>query len=189
MSVASSRPTRPKPSSTTSVSGRDGARPPPIFDNWKALWTLRAAIAASAPATTNEMFRSDDPWAMATTLMPLVSSAVKTRAAMPGVPAMPSPTTAMTATSRVAETPSMVPLAISSRKARRRLATARSASVSGSVNPIELSDEPWKMVETDSRSASTAANVRAAMPCTPTMPLPATVTTACFGSTATAFTG
>ncbi len=83
----------------------------------------------------------------------------------------------------------MRPPAISSRKARRRLATARSASASGSVKPIELSDEPWKIVETDRRSASTAANVRAAMPCTPTMPLPATVTTACFGSTATAFTG
>ena len=54
---------------------------------------------------------------------------------------------------------------------------------------MELSDEPWKMVETDRRSASTAAKVRAAMPCTPTMPLPATVTTACLGSSASAFTG
>ena len=42
------------------------------------------------------MFRSDDACAMATTLMPPVSSAVKTRAEMPRVPAMPSPTTATT---------------------------------------------------------------------------------------------
>ena len=48
------------------------------------------------PTTTNEMLRSDDPCAMATTLMPPASSAVNTRAEMPGVPAMPSPTTATT---------------------------------------------------------------------------------------------
>ena len=43
------------------------------------------------------MFRSDDPWAIATTLMCADASAENTRAAMPGVPAMPSPTTASTA--------------------------------------------------------------------------------------------
>ena len=43
------------------------------------------------------MFRSDEPWAMATTLMCAEASAENTRAAMPGVPAMPSPTTAITA--------------------------------------------------------------------------------------------
>ena len=67
--------------------------------------------------------------------------------------------------------------------------TARSASASGSVKPIELSDDAWKIVETDSRSASTAANVRAAMPCTPTMPLPATVTIAWPRTIASALTG
>ena len=46
------------------------------------------------------------------------------------------------------------------------------------MNPIELSDDAWKIVETERRSASIAANVRAAMPCTPIMPLPATVTIA-----------
>ena len=69
------------------------------------------------------------------------------------------------------------------------LRTARSASVSGSVNPIELSDDAWKIVETDSRSASTAANVRAAMPWTPAMPLPATVTIAWPRTIASALTG
>ncbi len=47
--------------------------------------------------TANEMLRSDEPCAIATTLMPPVESAEKTRAAMPGAPAMPSPTTATTA--------------------------------------------------------------------------------------------
>ncbi len=83
----------------------------------------------------------------------------------------------------------MRPLASSSRNAARRLLTARSASPSGSVKPIELSDDAWKMVDTDSRSASTATNVRAAMPWTPTMPLPATVTIACPRTIAIAFTG
>ena len=45
------------------------------------------------------------------------------------------------------------------------------------------------MVDTESPSASTAVKVRAAMPWTPTMPLPATVTTAWPGSMASAFTG
>ena len=135
------------------------------------------------------MFRSDDPCAIATTLMPAVASAPKTRAEMPGVPTMPSPTTAMTAMPGRAVTLSITPVASSSLKARRTLATPRSASVSGIVKPIELSDEAWKIVETDRRSASTAANVRAAMPCTPSIPLPATVTIACWRTIAIALTG
>ncbi len=69
------------------------------------------------------------------------------------------------------------------------LFTARSAWVSGRVNPIELSDDAWKIVDTESRSASTAENVRAAMPWTPAMPLPATVTIAWSRTIASAFTG
>lgn len=126
---------------------------------------------------------------MATMLMPPDSRAVNTRAAMPGVPAMPSPTTAMTETPAREVTPSMRPLAISSRNTALTLFTARSASAAGTVKPMELSDDPWKMVETDNRSRSTAPKVRAAMPWTPTMPLPATVITACAGRTASAFTG
>ena len=122
-------------------------------------------------------------------LMPPPSSAENTRAAMPGVPAMPSPTTAITETPRRTLTPSINPVSISWRNAWLTPRTARSASDAGTVNPIELSDEAWKIVDTDSRSASTAAKVRAAMPWTPTMPLPATVTTACAGRIASALTG
>ena len=135
------------------------------------------------------MLRSDDPCAIATTLIFAVASAEKTRAAMPGVPAMPSPTTASTAMPGLAVTLSIRPLAISPLNIWRMLLTARSASVSGRVNPIELSDDAWKIVDTDSRSASTAENVRAAIPWTPAMPLPATVTIAWLWTMARAFTG
>ncbi len=108
---------------------------------------------------------------------------------MPGVPAIPLPTTATTATSPRAVMPSMRPAWSSSRKARRSAATALPASPSGSVKPIELSDEAWKIVETESASAWTAVNVRAAMPGTPIMPFPATVTSAWPLIVARAFTG
>ena len=140
--------------------------------------------------TANEMLRSDEPCAIATTLMPPAASAENTRAATPGAPTMPSPTTATTAMPARAVTLSMRPLASSSRNARAHGARPRGPPrASGSVNPIELSDDAWKIVDTDSRSASTAANVRAAMPWTPTMPLPATVTIACPRTIASALTG
>ena len=88
-----------------------------------------------------------------------------------------------------AVTLSIRPLAISPLNIWRMLLTARSASVSGRVKPIELSDDAWKIVDTDSRSASTAENVRAAIPWTPAMPLPATVTIAWPRTMARALTG
>ena len=57
------------------------------------------------------------------------------------------------------------------------------------MNPIELSEEDWKIVETESPVAWIAPNVRAAMPGTPIRPLPATVTRACSRIVASAFTG
>jgi hypothetical protein len=171
------------------VCGVSCERPPPILASWNASWIRRAASAAWSARTTNEMFRSDEPCATAITLSPARASAVNTRAAMPGVPAMPSPTTAMTATSVRDATSSTSPLASSSLNARRSACTAGPASAAGSVNPMELSDEAWKMVDTDSPAACTAANVRAAMPGTPIMPLPETVTTAWPRMVASAFTG
>jgi hypothetical protein len=86
-------------------------------------------------------------------LIPPAASAVKTRPATPGDPAIPSPTTARTAMPLRAVTLSMSPLDSSCPNASFRRLTARSASVSGSVNPIELSDDAWKIVETDRCSA------------------------------------
>ena len=65
---------------------------------------------------------------------------------------MPSPTTAITAMPGLAVTLSIRPLAISPLNTCWMLLTARSASDSGSVKPIELSDDAWKIVDTDSRS-------------------------------------
>ena len=186
---ASARPTRPKPRRTTSLTGRARARPPPIFDSRNAEWTARAASPTCVSSTTNEMFSSEEPCAIAITFTLCAASAPNTRPAMPGVPAMPRPTTATTATPRRAVTPSTSPAAISSRNADSRARTARAASASGSVKPIELSDEDWKMVDTDTPAAWTDANVRAAMPGTPMRPLPATVTSACPRIVASAFTG
>ena len=90
---------------------------------------------------------------------------------------------------RRAVTPSMRPEVISSSKTRRKAATARVASTSGSVKPMEFSEEAWKIVETERPSPWMAPNVRAAMPGTPIMPLPATVTRACDDSMARPFTG
>ncbi len=126
---------------------------------------------------------------MAITLTRPEARAEKTRAATPGVPAIPRPTTAMTATPRLELTPSTRPARSSSRKACSSAATARSASAPGRVKPIELSDEDWKMVDTDTPAAWIAAKVRDAMPGTPMSPLPATVTSAWPRIVASAFTG
>src|SRR2546430_4278416 len=67
--------------------------PPPILLSWKAPCTTRRARAASPASTTSDRFSSEEPWAIAMTLIFASASAEKTRAAMPGVPAMPSPTT------------------------------------------------------------------------------------------------
>ena len=56
----------------------------------------RVASAEPAAVTAKEMLRSEEPWAIAITLTPAAASDEKTRAAMPGVPAIPSPTTAIT---------------------------------------------------------------------------------------------
>ena len=67
--------------------------------------------------------------------------------------------------------------------------TARAASLSGRVKPMELSELAWKMVDTESPAACTAPKARAATPGTPMRPLPATVTRAWPLIVANAFTG
>ncbi len=66
---------------------------------------------------------------------------------------------------------------------------ARAASAAGRLKPIELSEEDWKIVDTERPAAWIAPNVRAAMPGTPMRPLPATVTRAWPRIVASAFTG
>ena len=118
--------------------------------SWNAEWTRRAASAASrlvddeGDVQLRGALRDRDHVDRARRRAP------RRRApATPGVPAMPRPTTAITATPRRAVTPSTSPASSSSRNAASSAATARAASTPGSVKPIELSEEDWKMVETE----------------------------------------
>ena len=73
----------------------------------------RGSGAAPPPppraSTTTEMLSSDEPWAMATTLIPPAARAENTPAATPGVPCMPRPTTATVAMPGLTSTPSISP--------------------------------------------------------------------------------
>ena len=135
------------------------------------------------------MLSSDDPCAMATTLIPPAASAEKTPAAMPGVPCMPSPTTAIVAMPVPTSTPSISPRPISPRNSRSRPSRASAASGSGTLKQIECSEEACEIRETEIRRACSAAKVRAAMPGTPSMPLPVTVSSAWPPAAVSALTG
>ena len=71
------------------------------------------------------MFSSDEPWAMATMLISPAARAENTREAMPGVPAIPRPTTAMVAIPGCTRMLSTSRRAISSRKARSSASRGR----------------------------------------------------------------
>ena len=60
-SEASARPIWPKPRSTTSIRSRPDDRPAGNAGELKAAWIRRWASAASAAATTTEMFSSEEP--------------------------------------------------------------------------------------------------------------------------------
>ena len=158
-------------------------------ESWNAAWIRRWASAASRASTTTEMLSSEEPWAIATTLIPAAARAEKTPAAIPGVPCIPRPTTATVAMPGLASTPSISPRAISSRNSRVRLSRASSATGSGTLKQIECSDDAWLMSETEICRACSAAKVRAAMPGTPSMPLPVTVISAWPAAAVSAFTG
>ena len=127
---------------------------------------------------------------MATTLIPPAASAEKTPAAMPGVPCMPSPTTAIVAmlgahldAVDLAPRDLAAELALERRRARPR------RSGSGTLKQIECSEEACEIRETEIRRPCSAAKVRAAMPGTPSMPLPVTVRSAWPPAAVSAFTG
>ncbi len=62
-------------------------------------------------------------------------------------------------------------------------------SAAGTVKQMECSDDACVMSETDTPSRCRAVNVRPAMPGTPSMPLPVTVTSACAVTADSALTG
>src|SRR5207253_617704 len=146
---ASVRPICPNPSSTTSVRSGCATAPPPIFESWNAACTARWARGASLASTTSERFSSDEPCAVAITLIRASASAENTRAAMPGVPAIPSPTTTSVARPVRTSTPSISWRPISGRNVSSRLLRARSALSPGTLKQIECSDDAWVMSETE----------------------------------------
>ena len=78
---------------------------------------------------------------------------------------------------------------ISSVNASRSAATARGASVSGTVKQIECSDDACEIIDTETPVAASAPKVRAATPGTPSIPFPCTVTSACLRIAESARTG
>ena len=124
------------------------------------------------------MLRSDAPCAMARTLTPELPSAPNSLAAMPGVPAMPSPTTARMLQSRVTSTRWICPCRISLSKASRTTAAARSASAWASAKQIECSELPCEISATEMPCSRSAPNSRWAVPGTPIMPVPSTLISA-----------
>src|SRR5262245_5831243 len=97
----------------------------------QSLWTAVTAAPASRSSTMNEMLTSDEPWAIASTLIRAEATAEKSRAATPGVPRIPSPTAATAATGPCALTPSSLPSAISAPNSSRSAWNERARSSSG----------------------------------------------------------
>ena len=115
---------------------------------------------------------------MARTLTPAPASAPNTSAAMPGVPAMPSPTTLRMLWPVSASTSWICPSRSSTAKARRTVAAVRSASFSGTAKQIECSELPCEIRITEIPSSRSAPNSRCAVPGTPIIPAPSTLTSA-----------
>src|SRR5438067_1624157 len=102
-------------------------------------------------------------------------SAVKTRAATPGVPRIPSPTAATIATGRSTAIFSTSWRCSSALNIRSSALFKRSVASSGTTRQIEFSLDDWLIIITDTRSAAAVSNTRAANPGTPLMPAPCTV--------------
>ena len=126
---------------------------------------------------------------MATMFTPAFDNDVNMRDAIPGEPAMPSPTTASVAMPRCTSMPS------SSRRDSSRANTFSSATrasaprSAGTHRQIECSDDACEISVTEMPACWSAAKVRAAMPGTPSIPLPVTVTSAWLRTMESAFTG
>ena len=163
--------------------------PPAMRESWNAAWIRRCASPAWRASTTTEMLSSELPCAIATTLIRPAARAENTAAATPGVPCMPSPTTATVAMPGLTSMPSISPRRISPVNSRSRLSRASSANGSGTLKQIECSDDACEISDTEIWRVCSAWKVRAAMPGTPSIPLPVTVTSAWPPAAVRALTG
>ncbi len=124
--------------SSTAGTRRGRVAPPPVA------WSV---------VTANEMLRSDDPCAIATTLMPPVDERREharrdARRAGHAVADDRDDRHARPRGDVVDEAGGQ----LVAKRGAQALDGRASASASGSVKPIELSEDAWKIVETDSRS-------------------------------------
>ena len=101
------------------------------------------ALPRSCFRMTVEMFSSEEPWAVATTLIPFFPSAPKSRAETPGVFFMFSPITAITLRPSSTFTCSMRWSRISNRNASSIAAFACAASPGRTAKVIVCSELPW----------------------------------------------
>ncbi len=134
--------------------------------------TTLSALALSFSRVTIEMFSSDDPCAVATTLIPFLPRAEKTRPEIPARSFICSPTTAMTQRPASTEGSSILPAARSGANSERSAAKPASASPGSTAQQIESSLEACVIRITLSRRRARALNILAAMPVTPGIPMP-----------------
>ncbi len=107
----------------------------------------------------------------------------------PGMPAMPSPTTARMAISPVTPMLCTCPWASSWAKARSNTAVARATWPAGMAQQMECSELACEIRMTDMSSSRSAPNSRCAVPGTPIMPAPSRLSSATFSMLVMPLTG
>ena len=140
-------------------------------------WSTFSAFLRSEPFTTNEIFISDAPCAIAITLIPERPRTSKSLPLIPGVRLMFSPTTATVASPLSACIGNIRPSSISSRNSS--LSTFTALSASSSFTPIEVlfSEAACDTRKTLIPLLARELKIRRLTPTTPTIERPVTVIT------------
>ena len=126
------------------------------------------------------------PWAIISRFTPASASEPKNRAAIPGVPFIPSPTTA-TMAARGVVAMSVMTLAVPNSLRRRRV--ARSASGCDMTRETLAMDELCETMSTAIPAPASTANTLATTSDVPIMEAPPTVSAVSLRTTVTALTG
>mmetsp|Transcript_40584 Transcript_40584/g.122585 ORF Transcript_40584/g.122585 Transcript_40584/m.122585 type:complete len:300 (-) Transcript_40584:1120-2019(-) len=160
-----------------------------VSESVKPACAARRARERSSRGTTAEMFRSEEPCAMAMTFTCARPSALKKRPLMFGRFFMPSPMAARmlqpgTVVTRISES-----VLSSTAKACSTLAAATGASPSSTATVIECSDEPWDVKITLTPVLARASIILRATPWVPRKDAPESVTNATFSIDVMALTG
>ena len=124
---------------------------------------------------TAEMFRSDDPCAIARTLTPALPSAWKNLPAIPVRSIIPSPTMARMQQSLTTSTVCMAPRRISASNASSIVFFAKEACRAGTAKQIECSELACEIITTETSTACSAPKSLCETPGTPVMPVPSTL--------------